>query len=268
MEIVKCILRCTIKSTPRYTPWLHCWVDYQLGVKCIIFFAILGMFICSLKWKLRCAQVEHRVHPQVHLFVESFCALLCPDKRTTMRIFKCNSFVTSSAPLISTSNAPFCASDYRSQGTTIGVTSGEPSVASSIALTNTPSSTPSSATSNASFFSLSYASSMVLVLSAYSSLTLTLPWSVPSSAASGPPLDELLCALMHQKVQYRRNSIATSNSPLTATSSATLKVQPQVHLLMCLYKCIIICSFNVPSGALSIALTSRRSTFYAVLNAS
>ena len=119
-------------------------------------------FKCSLKWNLWCAQVQHRVPPQVYLFIESFCALLCPGNCTTMHIFKCNSIVTSSAPLISTSNAPSCASVYRSQGTTLGVPSEEPLVVSSIALTNAPSSAPSSATSNASFLSLSYASSMAL----------------------------------------------------------------------------------------------------------
>ena len=154
MEIAKCNLRCT--------PWLHCRADYQLGVKCTIFFTIFCIFKCSLKWNLRCSQEQHRVSPQVHLFIESFCALLCPDMCTTIRIFKCNSIVTSSAPLISTSNAPSCTSVYRSQGTALGLSSDEPSVASSIALTKAPSSTPSSATSNASFLSLSYASSMVL----------------------------------------------------------------------------------------------------------
>ena len=79
-----------------------------------------------------------------------------------MHIFKCNSIVTSSAPLISTSNAPFCASKYRSQGTTLGVPLDEPSVATLIALTNATSSAPSGATSNASFVSLSYTSSMFL----------------------------------------------------------------------------------------------------------
>ena len=60
-----------------------------------------------------------------------------------------------------------------------------------------------------------------------------------SSEALGPPLDEFtLCTLahywMHQKVQYRRNPSPTSSAPLSASSSVTLKVQPQVHLLMCL----------------------------------
>ena len=53
-----------------------------------------------------------------------------------------------------------------------------------------------------------------------SSATLTLLWSVPSSATSGAPLDEL-------QVEYRRK--------LSATSSATFKVRPQMHLLMSLY---------------------------------
>ena len=30
MEVPKCILRCTIKSTLRCTPWLHCQRDHQL----------------------------------------------------------------------------------------------------------------------------------------------------------------------------------------------------------------------------------------------
>ena len=160
--LTKCILRCTIKCTLRCTPWLHCRVGYQLGVKCMIFFTIFCIFKCSLKWNLRCAQEQHRVPPNVHLFIESFCALRCPDMCTTMHIFKWNSIFTSSAPLISTSNAPSCVSVYRSQGTTLGVPSDEPSVASSITLTNATSSAPSSATSNASFLSPSYAYSMAL----------------------------------------------------------------------------------------------------------
>ena len=79
---------------------------------------------------------------QVHLFIESFFALLSLNKCTIMPILKCNSVVTSSAPLISTSNAPFCAYLYRSQSTSIGVPPDEPSVVSSIALTNAPSSAP------------------------------------------------------------------------------------------------------------------------------
>ena len=159
--LTKCILRCTIKCTLRCTPWLHCRVGYQLGVKCMLFFTIFCIFKCSLKWNLRCAQEQHRVPPKVHLFFESFCAILCPDMCITMRIFKCNSIFTSSAPLISTSNAPSCSSGYRSQGTTLGVPSDESSAASSIALTNAPSSAPWSVTSNASFLS-PYASSMAL----------------------------------------------------------------------------------------------------------
>ena len=112
-DIAKCIFSCTIKCTLRCTPWLHCRVDYQLGVKCIIFFTLLCMF---------------------------------------------KFYLTSSAPLISSSNTPSGPSAYRSQSTTLGVPSDEPSVASSIA----PSSAPSSTTLNASFLSLSYASSMVL----------------------------------------------------------------------------------------------------------
>ena len=132
MDIAKCILKCAIKCTLRCTPWLHCQVHYQLGVKCIIFVTILCIFKCSLKWNLRCAEVQHREPRQIKLFIESFCALLCPEKCTTMCIFKCNSVFTSSAPLISTSNAPSCVSVYRSQGTTLGVPSDEPSVASPI----------------------------------------------------------------------------------------------------------------------------------------
>ena len=91
--------------------------------------------------------MQHSETPQVHFFIESFCALLCPEKCTTMRIFKCNSTLTSSALLILTSNAPSCASVYRSQSTTLGVLSNDPSVESSIAPTNASSSGPSSATS-------------------------------------------------------------------------------------------------------------------------
>ena len=128
----------------------------------MIFFTVFCIFKCSLKWNLRCAQEQHRVPPKVHLFIESFYALLCPDMCTTMLIFKCNSIVTSSAPFIPTSNTPSCASVYRSQGTTLDVPSDEPSVVSSIALKNAHSRAPSSVTLNASFLSLSYASSMVL----------------------------------------------------------------------------------------------------------
>ena len=104
------------------------------------------------------------VNSQVHLFIESFCALLCPNNGTTMCIFKCNSIVTSSALLISTSNAPSCTSLYRSQITPLGVPSDESSVASSIALTSAPLSASSSALSNASFLSSSYASSVLFKL--------------------------------------------------------------------------------------------------------
>ena len=106
--------------------------------------------------------MQHRLPPPVYLFIELFCALLCPNKCTTMRIFKCNSFVTSSVPLISTSNAPSCGSLYRSRSAPLGVPSDEPAGASSISLTNATSSAPPSATSNASFLSPSYASSMAL----------------------------------------------------------------------------------------------------------
>ena len=150
MEIAKWIIRCTIKCTLRCTPLLHCQVDYQLGVKCIFFFTFLCICKCSLKWNLMCAQVQHKVLPQIHYLIESFCALLCPDKCTTMGIFMCNSIVTSSASLILIANPLSCASLFRSQGTPLGVPSDEPSVASSIALTNAPSST----TSNASLLAL------------------------------------------------------------------------------------------------------------------
>ena len=315
MEIATGIFRCTIKYTLRCTPWLHWQVDYQVGIKYIFFFTILCIFKCSLKWDL--TQVQHRVPPQVHYFIESLCAHLCSDKDsstwyvhtkitkirpspsscvcncihlvwppllyartfytftpsrppnkflfrfkfkwltisrlfsfllvsevkshkqyqkdycglcysiyslglvytflytiingnvtasfvqkkkgfeifrfkkiffcvrlqppswyaivriwfdpsppplcvrtmwmtpkcTTMNILKCNS--------IDTSNSPFCSSLCRSQVTPVGVSSDEPSVASSIALTKAASSAPASTMSNASFFSLSYASSMV-----------------------------------------------------------------------------------------------------------
>ena len=53
-------------------------------------------------------------------FIELFCELFCANKCTTMCIFKCNSIVISSAPLVSTSN--------------VGVPSDEPSGAPSTAL--------------------------------------------------------------------------------------------------------------------------------------
>ena len=109
-----------------------------------------------------CSQVQYRVLPQVHLFIESLLTLVCPNKCTIMRIFKRNSIVTSIAPLISTANAPSCTFLYRSQSTPLGVSSDKPSVASSVALTNAPSSAPSSAMSNAPFLSPSYVSSMAL----------------------------------------------------------------------------------------------------------
>ena len=63
-----------------------------------------------------------------------------------MWIFKCNLIVTSSAPLISTSN--------------VGMLSDEPSGAPSIALTYSHVSTPSSETSRVSLLLLSCASSV------------------------------------------------------------------------------------------------------------
>ena len=61
-----------------------------------------------------CSQVQHKVPPQVHIFIESFCALLYTNKSTTMYMLKCNSIVTSSAALILTSNTPSVAFLYRS----------------------------------------------------------------------------------------------------------------------------------------------------------
>ena len=150
MKIAKWILRCYIKCTLRCTPQVHSQVDNQFGVICIYFFTFFCIF------------VQHRVPPQVHFFIESFCALLYPNKCTTIRIFKGNSIVTLRVALISTSNAPFCASLYRSQSTPLGVRSDKPSMASSVALTNAPQGASSSATSNASVLSPSYSSSMVL----------------------------------------------------------------------------------------------------------
>ena len=91
--------------------WIINW-----SLKCIFFFIFLHTFMCTLKWNFRCAlKFNSQVLPQVHLFIELFCALLCPSKCTTMRIFKCNSIVASSAPLISTLNTPFYESLCRSQ---------------------------------------------------------------------------------------------------------------------------------------------------------
>ena len=78
-----------------------------------------------------CSQEQHRVLPQVHLSIESFCALMCPNKCTTTHIFKCNS------------NAPCFASSNRPQSTPLGVLSDKLSVASSIVLTNAHLSAPS-----------------------------------------------------------------------------------------------------------------------------
>ena len=73
-------------------------------------------------------------------------------------MFKWNSIVTSSLPLILISNAPSCASLYRPLRTPLDMSSKEPS----IALTNATSSAPSSAMPNVSFLSPSYGSSMDL----------------------------------------------------------------------------------------------------------
>ena len=54
--------------------------------------------------------VQHRVAPHVHVFIDSFSARLCPNKCTTMHIFKCNSIVILRSPLILTSNASLCRS--------------------------------------------------------------------------------------------------------------------------------------------------------------
>ena len=139
LDMAKCILLCPIKRTLRSTLWLLCQFDHELGIKCIFLFTFLGIFKCCLKWNLSCTPVQHRVPSQVQLFIESFCAFLCPKKCTRMRMFKCNSIVTSSAPLISNSNAISCTSLYRSQSTPLGGPSDEPSVGSSVALTNAPS---------------------------------------------------------------------------------------------------------------------------------
>ena len=137
------------------------WI-INCSIKCIFFFTFLCIFKCCRNWNLRCAQVQYRMPPKVHLFIESFCAVLYLKKCTTMRIFKWNSVVTSSVPLISTLNAPSCPSLYKSQSTPLVVPSDKLSVASSIALTNAPLSAPWIARSNTSFLSLSCASSMAL----------------------------------------------------------------------------------------------------------
>ena len=129
--------------------------------------------------------MQYRVPPQIHLVIESLFALLCPKKCITMRILKCNSIFTSSAPLISTSNAPSCASLYRSQGTPLGVPSDLPSVASSTALTNAPSSAPSSATSP---------------LSATSSATSSVTSNIPSYGS----LCKLLSAFLGAALMYHQ----------------------------------------------------------------
>ena len=141
---------------------MNCQVNHQLGINCIFFFTSLYIFKCSLKRNLKCAQVQHRVSLQVRLFIRSFCRLLCCKKCANLRIFKSNSIVTSSAHLISTSNAPSCASLYRSQSTPLYVPSDELSVTSSIALTNATLGAPSSAMSNESNLSLSNTSSVAL----------------------------------------------------------------------------------------------------------
>ena len=93
-----------------------------------------SIFFCNL-------QVQHKVTPQVHLLLNSFVNSHT-SKCTTMCIFKCNSIVTSSAPLISTSN--------------VGIPSDEPSRAPSTALTCSY----LSKTSSASSFSL-YCASLI-----------------------------------------------------------------------------------------------------------
>ena len=129
-EIQRCTLDCNVK-------WNINW-----NVKCIFFFAFVCNFYCFLKWNLRstfkcnieCLRkitfywnvlytpLYYRVHHHVH--------------------FTCNSVVTLSTPLISTSNAPSCASLYRSWSTPLHVLSDEQSVVSAIALTDAPSSSP------------------------------------------------------------------------------------------------------------------------------
>ena len=61
-----------------------------------------------------CSQVQQKAPPKVHIFIESFCALLYTNKSTTMYMLKCNSIVTSGAALILTSNTPSLAFLYRS----------------------------------------------------------------------------------------------------------------------------------------------------------
>ena len=103
------------------------------------FLHILVHFNCSLKWNFSA--------PQVHFFIESFCALLCPNKCTNMCIFK-----QLNCYLKCTLNLNLQCTLYRSQSTPSDVALDEPSVISSIAPTNALSIAPSSATSNASFF--------------------------------------------------------------------------------------------------------------------
>ena len=125
-----------------------------------LFHHILWIFKCSLKWNFRCAlkcNIEWHLNFTFLLnrLVHSWTITSAPSCA-----FKCNSIVPWSAPLISTSNAPSCASIYRSQSTPLGVPSDELSVASPIPLTNAPSSAPSSAMPIVFFLSPSYASSM------------------------------------------------------------------------------------------------------------
>ena len=92
--------------------------------------------------------MQHRVSPQVCLFIESFCTLKCLNKCTIIRIFKCNSFFTSITPLISTWNWPSWSSLNKSQSRPLGVLSDAPSIEFSISITIVPSSAPSRASSS------------------------------------------------------------------------------------------------------------------------
>ena len=101
---------------PQEHSCLHCQVDHQLRRK-IFFFTFLCIFKCSLNWSLNCAFKCNINSPLKLTFLLNRLvhALLCINKYTTMCIFKWNSIVTSNTHLVSISNAPSCASLYRSQ---------------------------------------------------------------------------------------------------------------------------------------------------------
>ena len=89
-------------------------------VKCIFLFTFFSSFSCFLKWNLRCnfkCNIECLRKFTFYWIVIEFRTSKC----TNMCIFKCNSIVTWSAPLYSTSS--------------VGVPSDEPSEAPSTALT-------------------------------------------------------------------------------------------------------------------------------------